>query len=182
MTDVIRYTAEDYKKYAYAEAKCYIRRIQEIVEALDEKFHFNEEDSEDLNALFSSAVEKYLRQTAFFADHHQADAHDKWVNEVMCTYIGKEIDGPVPEFAEMLQAENTYSDGRPVITIVRYGPGEDEYVCHVWHPDPQHPDNQPGTVITFTQGPHPFRWRYATVVAPGVLSEVRKEEETGEEA
>jgi hypothetical protein len=152
MTAVIHYTAEDYKKYAYAEAKCYIRRIQEIVEALDEKFHFNEEDSEDLNALFSSAVEKYLRQTAFFADHHQADAHDKWVNEVMCTYIGKEIDGPVPEFTEMLQAENTYSDGRPVITIVRYGPGDDETVTHVWHLDPQHPDNQPGAVICFSQG------------------------------
>ena len=88
----------------------------------------------------------------------------------------------VPEFTEMLQAENTYSDGRPVVTIVRYGPGEDEYVCHVWHPDPQHPDNQPGKVIISTQGPHPFRWRYATVVAPGVLSEVRKEEEMGEEA
>jgi hypothetical protein len=179
---IITYTTADYKKYAYAQAKEYIRRIQEIVETLGERFGFDEEDCEDLNALFGQAIEKYLRQATFFADDHEADAHDKWVNEVVCSYIGKEIgDAPVPEFEPILQAENTYDDSRPVSTTVRYGEGEDEYVTHVWHPDPQHPDNQPGAVICFSQGPSPFRWRYATVIAPGVLSEVRKEEETGEE-
>jgi hypothetical protein len=64
---------------------------------------------------------------------------------------------------------------------LRYGEGEDEYATHIWHPDPQHPTNRAGAVIDSSQGPYPFRYRYVTVVAPGVLREVRKEEETGEE-
>ena len=30
--------------------------------------------------------------------------------------------------------------GVAVSTTVRYGEGKDEYVTHVWHPDPQHRD------------------------------------------
>jgi hypothetical protein len=179
MTDAIRDTAEDFKKYTYAEAKNYIRRIQEIVEALDKKFGFDYEDSQDLGFLFENAVRKYLHQATFFDDHHQVEAQEKWEREVRSAYSRTE--GPLQEFEEMFQALNTFSDGRVVTTTVRYGEGDDETVTHVWHPDPQHPDNQPGAVICFSQGPYPFRWRYATVVAPGVLSEVRREEETGEE-
>lgn len=180
ITDVIRYTAEDFKKYAYAEAKNYIRRIEEIVEALDKEFGFDGEDSQDLGFLFENAVGKYLHQAAFFDDHHQVEAFEKWEGEVRSAHSRAE--GPLPEFEEMFQAENTFSDGRMVTTTVRYGEGDDETVTHVWHPDPLHPGDQPGAVLCFSQGPHPFRWRYATVVAPGVLSEVRREEDTGEEA
>jgi hypothetical protein len=66
-------------------------------------------------------------------------------------------------------------------TTLRYGEGEDEYVTHIWHPDPQHPTNQAGAVIDFSPGPYPFRYRYVTVVAPGVLREVSKKEEKEED-
>jgi hypothetical protein len=173
MTDVINYTAKDFKKYALAEAKNYIRRIQEIIEALDQKYGFDGEDSEDLACLFENAVAIYLHRAAFFDDHHRADAHYRWA-----IYSDTENQS---EFEEMIGDQDTYDDGRAVSTTVRYGEGKDETVKHVWHPDPQHPTNQPGAVIDFSQGPYPFRYRYVTVVAPGVLSEVRKEEETGEE-
>jgi hypothetical protein len=129
MIDVIRYTAEDFKKYAYAEAKNYIRCIQEIVAALDKEFGFDYEDSQDLGFLFDNAVGKYLHQATFFDDHHQVEAHEKWEREVRSAHPRAE--GPLPEFEEMLQAENTFSDGRVVTTTVRYGEGADEYV---WHP------------------------------------------------
>ena len=72
---------------------------------------------------------------------------------------------------------DTYADGRLVATAVRYGEREDEYVVHVWHPDPAHPDNQVGAVIEFSQWPYPWRYRYVHVTAPGVI-EVEKEEDT----
>lgn len=157
---MIPYTADDYKKYVFAQGKFYILRIQEMIEALGEAHGFDWTDAEDLVYLFHNAVE-YLRLAAFVDDYRQTDAAqpgriawaraDGWIE-------------PDPE-----PDADLYDDGRTVATTVRFGDGDDDYATHIWHPDPGHPDNQPGAVIEFTRGPSPFRFGLLKVTAPGVI-------------
>jgi hypothetical protein len=77
---------------------------------------------------------------------------------------------PLPQRFDMARLRSsegydTYSDGRPVTTTVRYGDADDEYVTHTWHPDPNDPDNQPGAEHEFSRGPHPYRYGLLEVTA-----------------
>ena len=116
--------------------------------------------------LLENAVDVYLYRAAFFDNHLQGQSRNQHQN--------------LPE-EEIDRSLDVYSHGRPVSTSKRYGEGQGGVLTHVWHLDPAHHTNQFGQVIEFCQGPFPFRYRYATVIEPGVLGEVRKEEETGEE-
>ena len=85
----------------------------------------------------------------------------------------KDIDWPIRQAL----STDTYDDGRRVATGLRYGVRDDEYVVHVWHPDPDDPSNQPGAISEESQGPHPWRWLHVYVVAPGVISVVKEEDD-----
>jgi hypothetical protein len=105
-----------------------------------------------------------LWQAAFIDDDDQAEA------EAQRASVPEEIQ-------KAREAANAYSDGRPVTTTSRFGDGEHDYVTHVWHPDPLHPDNRPGAVIDFSVGPYPFRYRRLIVTAPGFIDTVDEEDE-----
>jgi hypothetical protein len=170
---MIPYSTGDYKKYVYAQGKLYISRIREIIQTLCDAHRLNREDTDDLDSLLHNAVE-YLWLAAFVDDHRQADAAQQprpaWAR----------VNGwaePDPELERARKAVDIYDDGRTVTTTVRFGDGEDEYATHVWHPDPLHPDNRPGAVIEFSQGPYPFRFRYLIVTAPGIIDTYEGDEE-----
>lgn len=168
---MIPYTTGDYKKYVYAQGKRPIWRIQEIITALDGAHGFDSEDGNDLAYMLANAG-YYLWLAAFVDDHRQADAEKQrgiaWGPAHPAT-------DPNPE-AKAHKAADTYSDGRPVTTTFRFGDGADDYVTHVWHPDPLHPDNRPGAVIEFSQGPFPFRYRHLIVTAPGIIDTYKSDE------
>jgi hypothetical protein len=76
MTDEIPYITEDYKKYAFATGKEYIKRIQEIVDTLDKRFGFDTDTSQDLMYLLENAVDVYLYRAAFFDNHLQGQSRN----------------------------------------------------------------------------------------------------------
>jgi hypothetical protein len=162
---VIPYTTADHKTYVYAQGTRHIRRIHEIIMALAGAHGLHVEDTEDLEYMLDNAV-YYLWRAAFVDDHRQADAAQQrriaWARVIGWAE-------PDPELERARKAVDIYDDGRTVTTTVRFGDGEDEYATHVWHPDPLHPDNRPGSVIEFSQGPYPFRFRNVIVSAPGII-------------
>jgi hypothetical protein len=161
---VNHYTTDDYKKYVYAQGKSYISRIQEIIQTLCDAHVLDYEDADDLVCMLYNAVE-HLWLAAFVDDHRQADAAH-W------RAAGARVNGgvePDPELDRARNAVDLYDDGRTVASTVRFGDGKDDYATHVWHPDPRHPDNQPGAVIEFTRGPSPFRFGLLKVTAPGAI-------------
>ena len=170
---MIPYTTGDYKKYVYAQGNCYIRRIQEIITALEGAHVLDVEDADDLWCLLDNTV-NYLWLAAFVDDHRQADRWEK-------LRIGWNQAHPVPdpnrEKERAQRAADIYDDGRAVTTTFRFGDGEDDYVTHVWHPDPLHPDNRPGAAIEFSRGPYPFRFRHLVVTAPGIIDTYEVDDE-----
>ena len=58
-----------------------------------------------------------------------------------------------------------YSDGRPVMATVELGGGK--VFRYVWHPDPQHADNQPHTVVEIDTA---WGRRLVVIAGPGVLA------------
>jgi hypothetical protein len=72
-------------------------------------------------------------------------------------------------------AVNTYSDGRPVATTIRWDGG---WVTHVWHPDPLHPSNRPGQVLDLEEESGRCR-RRLIITAPGILDTFETDEEVG---
>jgi hypothetical protein len=171
-SEVIPYTTGDYKKYVYAQGKHRVSRIREIVAALEGSDGFNIADAEDLDSLLVNVV--YVLWRAAFVDDHRQDDCAQWRIAWPPTHP---VPDPEPEEERALKAADTYSDGRPVTTTFRYGNAEDEYVTHVWHPDPPHPDNRPGAVLESSQGPFPFRFRHVAVTAPGVIDTYEVDDE-----
>ena len=156
---MIPYTAADYKKYVYAKGVHRIGRINEIVEALDSTHGFDPEMTNDLGHQLDE-VQRWLWLAAFCDD----DDHTESECERMAN-------------PEAQKAADTYSDGRPVTTTFRFGDGDHDYVTHVWHPDPLHPRNRAGTVIEFSEGPYPFRWRQLIVTAPGLIDTLEEDDQ-----
>jgi hypothetical protein len=72
-------------------------------------------------------------------------------------------------------AVNTYSDGHPVATTIRWDGG---WVTHVWHPDPLHPSNRPGQVFDLEE--ELGSRRRLIITAPGILDTFETDEEVGE--
>ena len=167
------YPTGDYKKYIYAQGKQRISRIREIIAALESSNICNIEDAQDLDSLLVNVV-YVLWCAAFVDDHRQADDCAQWRIGWPPTHP---VPDPKPDEGRALEAADTYSDGRPVTTTFRHGDAEDEYVTHVWHPDPLHPDNRPGGVIEFSQGPYPFRYGVVLVTAPGIIDAYKIDEE-----
>jgi hypothetical protein len=151
---VIPYTATDYKKFVYAQAVNRMRRIEDIIDALDVTDSFeNFEALNDLGYQFDT-LHDWLRRAAFCDDHRQAEAQE---------------------------AQNTYIDGRTVATTFKFGDRKCDWVTHVWHPDPLHPDNRPGAMIEFCQEPYPWSYRYLVVTAPGIIDVVEEQAILGED-
>jgi hypothetical protein len=71
-------------------------------------------------------------------------------------------------------AVNTYCDGRPVATTIRWAGG---WVTHVWHPDPQHPSDRPGQVFDLEE--ESGSRRRLIITAPGILDTFETDEEVG---
>ena len=71
---------------------------------------------------------------------------------------------------------NTYDDGRVVATRFQFGERECDWLIHVWHPDPLHPNNRPGAVIEFPGEPFRFGCRHLLVTAPGIIDTVETDE------
>jgi hypothetical protein len=86
---------------------------------------------------------------------------------------GNEIDWSVRELIGG-DAVNTYSDGRPVATTIRWDRG---WVTHIWHPDPLHPSNRPGQVFDLEE--ESGCRRRLIITAPGILDTFETDEEVG---
>ena len=87
---------------------------------------------------------------------------------------------PVAFRANLGMDHNLYSHRKvPVTTTLRFGDAEDDYVMHVWHPDPDHPDNQPRASHEFCRGPgdgYPWRCGMLEVTTPGSIRLVYPDE------
>jgi hypothetical protein len=70
---VIPYTTADFKKYVYARSVHRIRRIEEIIEALDGAHGFHPEVTNDLGYEFEYVC-RDLWRAAFIDDDDQAEA------------------------------------------------------------------------------------------------------------
>ena len=118
-------------------------------------------DREDVNHVLGH-LQWWLYRAAFIDDDDQAQAHDKWVCDRFTAHAGLS-----PELEKMWAGEGTYSDGRPISTRFAFSDDPRDWVIHVWHPDPLHPDNRPGTVLECPEEPYRFGKRYLLVMAPG---------------
>jgi hypothetical protein len=149
---VISYTTEDYKKYFYALGMHRVRRVCDSVGGLD----LDPEASDDVTySMHQIQMWLYL---AAFVDDDDAGNEMGWN---LRDLIGGD-------------AVNTYSDGRPVATTIRWDGG---WVTHVWHPDPQHPSNQPGQVFDLEE--ESGSRRRLIITAPGILDTFVSDEESG---
>jgi hypothetical protein len=149
---MIAYPTEDYKKYIYALGMHRVRRLYDTVGGLD----LVSETSDDITcSLRQLQVWLYL---AAFVDDDDAGNEMGW--NVMDLIRG--------------DAVNTYSDGRPVATTIRWDGG---WVTHVWHPDPSHPSNQPGQVFDLEE--ESGSRRRLIITAPGILDTFETDEEVG---
>ena len=173
---MIPYPTADYKKYCFAQALNRMRRIQDIIDALDGiDCHANCEPLNDLGYQFDTLY-GCLWRAAFCDDHRQAEA---WEGRRMRARVG--TDGPDPEIQKSQEAQNTYIDGRTVATTFKFGDREYDWVTHVWHPDPLHPDNRPGAMIEVSQEPYPWSYRYLIVTAPGIIDVMNQEDENDDD-
>ena len=79
-----------------------------------------------------------------------------------------------------LGVDNSYAHGGPVTTTERFGDADDDYVTFVWHPDPEHPGNQPKAQHEFCRGPggdgHPWRFGMLEVLLPGSIRVIYEDE------
>jgi len=149
---MIPYPTEDYKKYIYALGKHRVRRLHDSVRTLDADI----EISNDLTCSLDQ-LEMWLYLAAFVDDDE----------------AGNEIGWNVTDLITG-DAVNTYFDGRPVATTIRRDGG---WVTHVWHPDPQHPPNQPGQVFDLEE--ELGSRRRLIITAPGILDAFETDEEVG---
>ena len=111
--------AEDYKKYIFALGRHRVRRLHDSVRTLD----LDPDIGNDITCSLDQ-LELWLYLAAFVDDDN----------------AGNEIGWNVRDLISG-DAVNTYSDGRPVATTIRWDGG---WVTHVWHPDSLHPANRPG--------------------------------------
>ena len=150
---MIPYPTEDYKKYIYALGMHRVRRLYDSVGGLD----LDVDTSTDIVCSLGQ-LEMWLYLAAF-VDHD--DARND-VGRHLRDLMGGD-------------AVNTYSDGRPVATTIRWDGG---WVTHVWHPDPLHPSNQPGRVLDLEEESGWCR-RRLIITAPGILDTFETDEEVG---
>ena len=150
---MIPYPTEDYKKYICALGRHRVRRLYDLVGTLDVDLEISDDITCSLGQL-----ELWLYLAAFVDDD---DA-------------GNEIGWDVRDLMGG-DAVNTYSDGRPVATTIRWDGG---WVTHVWHPDPLHPSNQPGRVFDLEEESGRCR-RRLIITAPGILDTFETDEEVG---
>jgi hypothetical protein len=141
----------DYRKYHYALAQERLVRACEIID----RIVLDATNSEDLNATLMRTVMDDMRR-AVFLDAEPAESN---------RLVDMVVEGSGFDMAAYRAAEghDTYADGRPVTTTLHYGDADDEYITHVWHPDPRHPLNQVGAIIDYSQGPYPYRHRHVLV-------------------
>jgi hypothetical protein len=141
----------DYKKYLYAKGVHRIRRIEDTLDRLD----LDDEIDNDIKCSLDS-VQSFLYLAAFVED-----------DTTMKNEVASAID------LESRSDLNTYSDGRPVNTTIRWDGG---YVTHVWHPDPMHADNCPGQIRELEEESWPCR-RKLIITAPGIIDTFETDEE-----
>lgn len=149
---MIPYPTEDYKKYIYALGMQRIRRLYDSMGGLD----LDIDTSTDIVCSLGQ-LEMWLYLAAF-VDHDDA-------RNDMGRHLRDLMGG---------DAVNTYSDGRPVATTIRWDGG---WVTHVWHPDPQHPSNRPGQVFDLEE--ESGSQRRLIITAPGILDTFETDEEVG---
>jgi hypothetical protein len=149
---MISYPTEDYKKYVYALGMQRVRRLYDSVETLGADTDISTDITCSLGQL-----ELWLYLAAFVDDD---DA-------------GNEMGWNVRDLIRG-DAVNTYSDGRPVATTIRWDGG---WVTHVWHPDPQHPSSQPGQVFDLEE--ESGSRRRLIITAPGILDTFESDDEAG---
>ena len=149
---MIPYTTEDYKKYVFALGVHRVRRLHDVAESLD----LDLETSDDVTSSLRQ-VEMWLFLAAFVDDDDAGDEIGWNVRDLMG---GDEV--------------NTYSDGRPVATTIRWNGG---WVTHVWHPDPLHPSNRPGQVFDLEE--ESGCRRRLIITAPGILDTFDTDVEVG---
>jgi hypothetical protein len=149
---VIAYPPEDYKKYIYALARQRIERLHDLFDGLDPDL---ETTNDGICSLGQLELWFYL---AAFVDDDDA---------------GNEMGWNVRDLIRG-DAVNTYSDGRPVATTIRWDGG---WVTHVWHPDPQHPSSQPGQVFDLEE--ESGSRRRLIITAPGILDTFESDDEAG---
>jgi hypothetical protein len=143
---------EDYKKYVYALGKQRVRRLYDAVGTLGADLDISSDITCSLGQL-----ELWLYLAAFVDD-------DDASNDMGC-HVRDLMGG---------DAVNTYSDGRPVATTIRWDGG---WVTHVWHPDPLHPSNRPGQVFDLEE--ESGSQRRLIITAPGILDTFETDEEVG---
>jgi hypothetical protein len=150
---VIPYPREDFKKYVCALGRHRIERLYDLFGGLDPDL---ETTNDGMCSLGQLELWLYL---AAFVDDDEA---------------GSEIGWNVRDLIRG-DAVNTYSDGRPVATTIRWDGG---WATHIWHPDPLHPSNRPGRILDLEEelGSCPRR---LIITAPGILDTVETDEEVG---
>jgi hypothetical protein len=164
---MIPYSTEDYKKYIYAHVAHRIGRIGDTVNRLE-----LDADTEEELVCSLIQVQWFLYHAAFVDDEDAA-------KEVVAAYVDDDDAAEEVGCALDLMRRsdlNTYSDGRPVTTTIRWDGG---YVTHVWHPDPMHPDNRPGQVRNLQEESWPCR-RKLVITAPGIIDTFETDEEVDE--
>jgi hypothetical protein len=149
---MIPYPTEDYKKYIYALGVHRVRRLYDSVGGLD----LDLETSDDVTSSLRQ-IEMWLFLAAFVDDDDASNDMGWHVRDLMGG-----------------DAVNTYSDGRPVATTIRWDGG---WVTHVWHPDPLHPLNRPGQVFDLEE--ESGCPRRLIITAPGILDTFETDEEVG---
>jgi hypothetical protein len=149
---MISYPAEDYKKYVYALGKHRVRRLYDSVGGLD----LDLDTSADITCSLGQ-LEMWLHLAAFVDDDDACNDMGWHVRHLMGG-----------------DAVNTYSDGRPVATTIRWDGG---WVTHVWHPDPLHPSNRPGQVFDLEE--ESGCRRRLIITAPGILDTFETDVEVG---
>jgi hypothetical protein len=149
---MIPYPTEDYKKYTFALGLHRVRRLYDLFGGLDPSLETSDDFTSSLHQL-----ELWLYLAAFVDDDD----------------VGNEIGWNVRDLMRG-DAANTYSDGRPVATTIRW---DDGWVTHVWHPDPQHPSNRPGQVFDLEE--ESGCRRRLIITAPGILDTFETDEEVG---
>jgi hypothetical protein len=150
---MISYPTEDYKKYVYALGMQRVRRLYDVFGGLDPDLETTNDGMCSLGQL-----ELWLYLAAFV------------VNDDAGSEIGWDVRDLISG-----DAVNTDCDGRPVATTIRWDSG---WVTHVWHPNPQHPSNQPGQVFDLEEESGSCR-RKLIITAPGILDTFETDEEVG---
>lgn len=137
----MRYSADDYKKYTYAQAVRWIWSVREIVA----RVNLDALDADDIDHLLGFIqIGLYTGAFTNSEDEYPVDIGADWV----------------PESRDDL---DIYDDGRPVTTTVEWDGGQH---TQVWHPDPFHPDNFSQVLLLKQQAPG---WRIAIICQHAVL-------------